>query len=393
MLKHILKLIWNKKRANSLLFVEIFFCFIIVFLVASFCIKNFRAYNAPYGYEVEGIWQILQSETEKMDSAQVIETRKLIKSELMQIEGVEAVAWTGYARPFSGSMWSVGGDDNGFEFWTSVLAGDEDQQAVFGFNLVEGRWFTPEDTLGKYSPIVVNKMISDIYYDGAPIVDTIIKGINGEDRIVVGVVENLRYRDGFEGELQVSVLYPEESDGGITEISMRVAPDSGPELEEAISTRVAGILKTEDFTIQRMENERVQIARQTWIPIIIFLTIGGFLVINIALGLFGVLFYSISRRRGEIGLRRSLGAYQSEITRQFTLEVYLVAFAAMFLGFIFAIQVPALGLIDNSDFAYSNIYWGIFTAFVILSIVVLVCAYWPSRQGAALHPAMALHEE
>jgi putative ABC transport system permease protein len=393
MLKHIIKLIWNKKRANALLFTEIFFCFIIVFLVSSFCIKSFRAYNSPYGYEPEGIWVILQNETEKMDSVQVLETRKLMKSELMQVNGVEAVAWTGYARPFSGSMWSQGGDENGFEFWTTLIAGDEDQQDVYGFNLVEGRWFLPEDTLNKYQPIVVNKLISDVYYDGAPLVDTIIKGINGGEKIVVGVVENLRYQDGFEEEIQVTVVYPEEHDGGISNISIRVAPGSGPELEEAISKRVAAVLKTEDFTIENLERARVSIARRTWIPIIIFLTIGGFLVINIAMGLFGVLFYTISRRRGEIGLRRSLGAYQSEITRQFTLEVYLVALAAMFLGFIFAIQVPALGLIDSTSFAYSNIYWGIFTSFVILSIVVLFCAYWPSRQGAAIHPAMALHEE
>lgn len=394
MLKHIFKLIWNKKRANALLFIELFFCFIVVFLVAAFCIKNFRAYTAPYGYETENIWQILQNATEKMDSAQVIETRRLIKSELLQIDGVEAVAWTGGARPFSGSMWSTGGDENGFEFWTSIITGDENQQDVFQFNIVEGRWFLPEDRNNKYQPIIVNKLISDIYYDGAPLVDTIIKGLSGDDdKIVVGVVENLRYQDGFENEVQVTVFYPDEHDADTREISLRVAPGSGPELEEAISKRVAGVLKTEDFTIANMEGERLQIARRTWIPIVIFLTIGGFLVINIAFGLFGVLFYTISRRRGEIGLRRSLGAYQSEITRQFTLEVYLVALAAMLLGSIFAIQIPALGLIDNSNFAYSNFYWAILTSFLLISAVVLFCAYWPSRQGAAIHPAMALHEE
>ncbi|MEL6143608.1 MAG: ABC transporter permease, partial [Bacteroidota bacterium] len=179
----------------------------------------------------------------------------------------------------------------------------------------------------------------------------------------------------------------------VTNILLRVAPGGGAELEEAIGKTIFNVLKTEDYTINYMHRERQRIARQTWIPIVIFLTIGIFLVINVAMGLFGVLFYTISKRRGEIGVRRSMGATQGEITRQFTLEIYFVAFAAMLLGILLAVQLPALGIVDDEDFGHSNIYLAILTAFGIISTVVLFCAYWPSRQGAKLHPAEALHEE
>lgn len=392
MFKHILKLIWNKKRSNALLFVEIFFCFLVIFVVSAFCIKNFRAYVSPYGFETENIWLLQQSEIREMDSLEVIEMKELLKQELAAIPGVEAAGFAGYAIPFTQSMWSSGGDEMGFEFWTTFIGGDEDLADVYQMDMRAGRWFTEADLLNKYKPVVINQQISEIYFDGASMLDSIII-IDEEEYQVVGVAENIRYRDGFEDELPTTIHYVDEHDADASTLLLRVATGSGPALEEAIGRAVFNVLKTEDYTIEYMERNRLRIARQTWIPIVIFLTIGGFLVINIALGLFGVLFYTIAKRRGEIGVRRAMGAYQSEITRQFTMEIYLVALGAMLLGAILAAQLPLLGLFDNDDFAYSNIYFAILAAFSIISVVVLGCAYWPSRQGAQLHPAIALHEE
>ncbi len=45
-----------------------------------------------------------------------------------------------------------------------------------------------------------------------------------------------------------------------------------------------------------------------------------FLCINVALGLFGVLSYSISRRKAEVGFRRALGGHPGSIIGQFTME-------------------------------------------------------------------------
>ncbi|MEO0877434.1 MAG: FtsX-like permease family protein, partial [Bacteroidota bacterium] len=120
------------------------------------------------------------------------------------------------------------------------------------------------------------------------------------------------------------------------------------------------------------------------------LSICGFLILNIALGLFGVLFYNINKRRAEIGLRRALGASQSEITSQFTLEVFLVAFIAMLLAAILAVQFPLLGVLEIPS---ENFYWSILATFGLISIVVFACAFMPSRQAAGIHPAAALHEE
>jgi putative ABC transport system permease protein len=139
-----------------------------------------------------------------------------------------------------------------------------------------------------------------------------------------------------------------------------------------------------------MAKDRVKANRSIVIPMVILIVISGFLLINIALGLFGVLFTQINRRRAEIGLRKAMGASSGVVTTQFVLEVLIVAGTALILGIFFAVQVPLLDLTPIPDQFF---YWGILGAIFTILVIVTVCAIVPSRQAAGLHPANVLHEE
>ncbi len=123
---------------------------------------------------------------------------------------------------------------------------------------------------------------------------------------------------------------------------------------------------------------------------IALLTICGFLILNVALGLFGVLWYTISKRRPEIGLRRTLGASKFSISSQFTLEVLLVTFFGILLGLLFAVQFPMLQLFDTEN---ANYYYAMVSASSVILLLVFACALIPSRQAALVNPAIALHED
>lgn len=393
MFQHILQLIWNKKRSNLLLFSEIFFSFLLIFAGATFCIQNFRAYFSPIGFETEPIWHLNCDKLYELDSTAIVATKRLLKQELKKIPGVEAVAFSGYALPFSGSMWGWGSDKMGFDFWTSIIGGDEDIQQIYHFDIREGRAFLPEDQNSKYEPVIVNRLIQQKYWNDQSIVDSLL--VMGEDQIfkVVGVAENIRYQRSFEAEKETILRFGKDDNTEFGDLLLRVAAGSGAALEAAIGKQFASIMKTENFTISSMHKARQGLDRETWIPIVVFLCIAAFIILNVALGLFGILFYNIQKRRGEIGVRLAMGASQGAITRQFTLEVFFVALAAMLLGSVFAIQVPLLDLIPDDEFGHSNFYYAILFTLVFISAVVVLCAYFPSRQGANLHPAVALHEE
>jgi putative ABC transport system permease protein len=170
---------------------------------------------------------------------------------------------------------------------------------------------------------------------------------------------------------------------------IRLQPNSLADSEEAIYNLLVSNTKNTDVVIWDMAKDRRQSNRPILIPMIILLVISAFLLINIALGLFGVLFTQINRRRAEIGLRKAMGATRAEVTTQFVGEVLIVTVAGLLLGAFFAVQVP---LLEVTPIPEKFFYFSIGAAMLTILVIVTLCALIPSRQAAGLQPADVLHE-
>ena len=388
MIKHILTLVWNKKRSNVLMFLEIFVAFLILFAVFSLSVYYMRNFRSPLGFKTTESLVVYYSLDESVDSLGRLELREQLRREVEAMPEVHSASFLSGVAPFSGSTWSWSNDENGFLLRSLVYPTDENYAEVADLNLVKGRWYTEADRNGKYEVAVVNQLLKDTYFPDRPIVDSVIN-LGGEKK-VLGIVDHFKYRDEFETEEPLTFMFYPLHDESLNTLQVRLHPDTPVEFEQNLNQLVARITNRSDFVINSLETSRIRQSRTTWVPMIAGLSICAFLILNIALGLFGVLFYSISKRRAEIGLRRALGASQAEITSQFTFEVFLVAFLAMLLAGILAVQFP---LLDVVDIPSNNFYWAILLTFAIISFVVLACAFVPSRQAAGIHPAQALHEE
>ncbi|MBK8556905.1 MAG: FtsX-like permease family protein [Lewinellaceae bacterium] len=111
---------------------------------------------------------------------------------------------------------------------------------------------------------------------------------------------------------------------------------------------------------------------------------------NVGLGLFGVLFQTISRRKGEIGLRRALGATKQAIQLHFMSETIMIASFGVVLGLFFAIQIPLLQVFDLESDIYG---WAMLLGNLINLVVHIALCRYPSRLAAGIYPATVLHEE
>jgi putative ABC transport system permease protein len=118
--------------------------------------------------------------------------------------------------------------------------------------------------------------------------------------------------------------------------------------------------------------------------------VAGFLIANVALGLFGVLWYNINKRRGEIGLRRAVGATGTAISMQLVAEALVLSSLSLILGSFFAIQFPLLNVFDLPSGVYLS---AIALSVIFLYLLVIICALYPGKQAAGIYPAVALHEE
>ncbi|MDT4878568.1 ADOP: acidobacterial duplicated orphan permease [compost metagenome] len=115
-----------------------------------------------------------------------------------------------------------------------------------------------------------------------------------------------------------------------------------------------------------------------------------FLMINIAMGLFGILRYNIARRIPEIGLRKVIGATSAAIRRQFTGEMMVLTAGAFLTAGVFAVQLPFLTTLPVETDAY---YMGVGLGSLLIFLIVYLCSLGPSHQAAVTLPAKALHEE
>ncbi|MDX2246024.1 MAG: FtsX-like permease family protein [Bacteroidia bacterium] len=388
MISHIFKLIWNRKRQNSLLILEIFFAFLILFAVLGVVFFNLDRYRQPLGFETENIWVVYFTLPPGTDSSLLVNTKKQLKTTLKQFPEIEQLSYSSHITPFSNSNSVSTNDHSGFSLQTWLCEADEDFAETMGLKLVAGRWPNAADYDGKYTPVVINQLLLDTYFKDSSMVDKIFS-FNGENKIV-GVVEHYKYLGEFAKENPLTFFPFREDDLQSPALSIRLVPGTSADFEEKLNRTVQAITKDWEFAIEHYETRRVRNSQEVWIPLVALLVICTFLLVNIAMGLFGVLIYNVSRRRPEIGLRMAMGASSGSIVRQFMLELFFLTGLGLVLGVFFAVQVPLLKLFDVPVSIY--LYAGFGAMFIIFTLVGL-CTLYPSQQASRIHPAIALHEE
>jgi putative ABC transport system permease protein len=68
----------------------------------------------------------------------------------------------------------------------------------------------------------------------------------------------------------------------------------------------------------------------------------------------------------------------------------ILATFSLIIGTFFAVQFPLLNVFDLSTSVYIT---ALVLSIIFIYLLVLICAFYPGRQVAAIYPAVALHEE
>lgn len=388
MIKHILQLLWNKKRSNGLLMLEIFLSCAVLFAVFSFSIYNLRNFAHPPGFETKDRYALTLEYQGGKDSAEVALMLEQLNNGLRNLEFVEEVATSSYAWPYSGSMSRTASEADGITIRSIMAEGDEYFLDVMGLRLLEGRWFNEATPRSATRECVVNKKFMDDYYPGRSMIDSVI-AFNGGVKIV-GVIEDYRYRGEFEQPAALMFNYIQPTSRNLGGILLKMKPGTPAQAEEQINKLVAEITKTNNFNIRNLEEMRQRTNRSVWIPMIALLGVCGFLCVNVAMGLFGVLWHNIQKRRSEIGLRKAVGASSGSISRQFILETLVLALLSALPCAIFAAQVPLMKIIPIPP---SIFYEAIALSLLTITALVVLCTFVPARKAAMVHAAEALHDE
>jgi putative ABC transport system permease protein len=269
---------------------------------------------------------------------------------------------------------------------TEMMSVDPSYPDVLKMKLAEGRWFTEGDKVQKIKPVIITQFLKDKLFGNENALGKIIGKDDGK-RQVVGILSHFKFENDFQPE-GACLLQPLET--WPSDMLIRVKPGTTVETEARVSKELVQLGKDWSVEVQHLSNMKANKNRLIWIPILILLIVCSFLIFNVALGLFGVLFQTISRRKQEIGVRRAIGATKSRILWHFVGETSVITTFGIILGIFFAIQFPLLNVFDVDSFVY---IMGIVLAIVSIYALVIACAIFPSKQASEIYPAIALRED
>ena len=393
MLKHLFKLIWNKKKQNFLLMSEMLVSFLVIFAVFTLMVFYYTNYKKPIGLDDENLWLVNYNNgnpTKNTDSLNLY--YETLRQEMKAMPQVKEVSFCSSNVPFSQNQWTGDAHYKNASPHTDYYIADDNYRHALNLKLVEGRWFEKNDAAAKNKPVIINEQLKeDLFGAEDPMGKLIGQDAKKLNLKVVGVIQSIKV--GGDYSIARAGLYQRADTGSYHDFGkmmVQVTPGTDAAFEGHLYKMLAGYMKNSHVEIEHMANKRKSSNLFSLVPMIVTLIVACFLVINVALGLFGVMWYNINKRRGEIGLRRAIGASGKSVSSQLVTESIILATLSLIVGTFFAIQFPLLNVFDLQA--------GIYITALVLSIVfiyllVLVCSLYPGKQAAAIYPAVALHEE
>jgi putative ABC transport system permease protein len=406
MFKHLFRLIWNKKKQNFLLMTEMLISFLVVFAVFTLLVYYYQNYKKPMGLDYDNVWVISYNNALKTNNSDSLTLfYETLRQTIKSIPQVKEISFSSNNVPFFQTTMQNAISYKGKELHNVNSYHVEDSyRDVLNMKLLNGRWFSMQDAVAKNKSIVINNSLREVLFGNEDPIgkltgDAAINGkgvgLGGGDNQnrmkIIGVVEDAKVKGDYApAGFAVYNRIDTAAFHWLGKILLKVTPDADAAFEGRLYKTMANYMKNANVEIEHLTNKRKSINYFALVPMIVLLIVACFLVINVALGLFGVLWYNISKRRGEIGLRRAVGATGNSVSAQLVSEALILATLSLIIGSFFAIQFPLLNVFDLPAGVYLT---ALILAILFIYLLVLICSLYPGKQAASIYPAVALHEE
>lgn len=317
------------------------------------------------------------------------------------VPGVEGAAGS-LVTPVSGSTWMLGvrvpdgpTPPRESSLFNGVMPG---YFQTLGTPLLAGRDFTAADAAGRPPVMVVNEAFSRAYFGADNPVGRsfYLEGGGGErERLVevVGLVSDAKYQSLRETP-QPTMYGAMAQQGRISSSVRMVIKTTGPpwDAREALVASVAGVNKDIVIDLKGLDEDLGAALQQERLVASLSAFFGVLALVLAALGLYGVMSYSVTRRRTEIGIRMAVGAEPRAVVRLVLGHVGWITAAGLLAG---AIGAAASGrFIDALLF---NVKAGDVTTMAAvaaaLAAAAILAGYVPARRAARIDPMLALRVE
>jgi len=324
--------------------------------------------------------------------------RQLVEH-VKSVRGVEAAGITSYL-PLSGAARFVYFCPEGLvcqgigkDPTTALRQVSADYFAAVRTPLLKGRVFTERDTASSPLVVVVNQTIAERYWPGLnPIGKHLANSRDMLPREVVGVVADVKFTALNAANVEEMYFPLQQNPWAATTLLVR-APGDSRALVAAVRAKIAEVDPTLPITgIASMEEV---IGASVAQPRLIAQFVGvfaAFALLLAAIGIYGVMAYSVSSRLQEMGIRMSLGAAPGDIVKMVVGQGMRLALLGIVIGVTASLELTRLiasllfGVHATDPLAFTA------ASAALLGSALLAC-YLPARRATRVDPIAVLRHE
>ncbi len=334
--------------------------------------------------------------------AQAIAYWKDVVEGVRKIPGVRGATFA-QALPLTGDVWVMSWPVEGHPFsppndvptmWQRII--ETDYFRSLQIPLRNGRLFNEGDNAAGPKVVVVNEAFVRRFWPGQQAIG---KHLGGSFNVpmyeVVGVVGDVRAQDTTRAAIPELYIHYLQMPPGRVALAIRTDPGvyrNPLVVEPEVRRAVAAIDPTQPVTqfaeMQRLISDRVAANRLSAQLIAMF---AGLALVLAAVGIYGVLSFSVAQRTHEIGVRMALGAGRDQVLRMILKEAGILAAAGIGIGIVGALVLTRVmrsllfGVSATAPVAYT-------ASCLVLMVVALLAAAVPAYRAARVDPLVALRD-
>jgi putative ABC transport system permease protein len=274
----------------------------------------------------------------------------------------------------------------------NINAASGDYFRTMGIPLIQGREFDERDVTGSPDVVIINQRMAQQFW---PDEDPLGQRISAGDqtwRTIVGIVGDVR-QAALETEARAELFYPFfQVDFGSGTFVVRTSNDPKTMIA-ALRKEVQAVDKDQPlFRVRTMNEVLGQVVAPRRLNMLLLGIFAGVALVLAAVGLYGVMSYSVTQRTREIGIRQALGATRRDVTKLVIGQGMVLSLVGVGVGLVasFFLTRPMASLLFGVS-AADPVTFAVIS--LILIGVALGASYIPARRATRVDPMIALRHE
>ena len=261
--------------------------------------------------------------------------------------------------------------------------------------LRRGREFNERDTKAAQRVVIINESLARHFWPGYPAgldpvgQSLLVGGVNLKPAEIVGIIADVR--QNVEGIGWPDSVYEPFAQNSQPAAALAIRTKGDPlSFTRAVRDQVQMLDQDQGITgVQTMDAMVDEQIGERGLLLTLLGSFAGVAMLLALMGIYGVISYSVAQRTQEVGIRRALGAQQSDILRMVMGQGLMLAVAGIAIGLGGAFA--AMRVMQSLLFRVSSTDPATFAGVAVLFLLVaLVAAYIPARRATRIDPMAAL---